>query len=89
MIFEFVRAPHRRLNVGRLAGVSEFHMLIWGADAVDLLQSIVPVIGYSPRRACGLVGLHPKTYRYASKSSGDEELRKRLRELASQRRQFG
>jgi putative transposase len=44
---------------------------------------------YSQRRACGLVGLHPKTYRYASKRSGDEELRKRLRELASQRQRFG
>ena len=45
--------------------------------------------GYSQRRACGLVGLHPKTYRYASKRTGDEELRARLRELASQRRRFG
>ena len=44
---------------------------------------------YSQRRACGLVGLHPKTYRYATKRSGDEELRSRLRELASQRRRFG
>jgi len=44
---------------------------------------------YSQRRACGLVGLHPKTYRYATKRSGDEELRGRLRELASQRRRFG
>lgn len=44
---------------------------------------------YSQRRACGLVGLHPKTYRYASKRTGDEELRPRLRELASQRRRFG
>ena len=44
---------------------------------------------YSQRRACGLVGLHPKTYRYATKRSGDEELRRRLRELASQRRRFG
>ena len=44
---------------------------------------------YSQRRACGLVGLHPKTYRYASKRSGDEELRQRLRKLASQRRRFG
>ena len=35
------------------------------------------------------VGDHPKTYRYASKRSGDEELRNRLRELASQRRRFG
>jgi putative transposase len=45
--------------------------------------------GYSQRRACALVGLHPKTYRYASKRSGDEEHRVRLRELASQRRRFG
>ena len=45
--------------------------------------------GYSQRRACRLVGLHPKTYRYATKRSGDEELRRRLRELASQRRRFG
>ncbi len=45
--------------------------------------------GYSQRRACGLVGLHPKTYRYASKRTGDEGLRARLRELASQRRRFG
>jgi hypothetical protein len=37
----------------------------------------------------GSFGLHPKTYRYASKRSGDEELRIRLRELASQRRRFG
>jgi putative transposase len=44
---------------------------------------------YSQRRACRLVGMHPKTYRYASKRSSDEGLRKRLRELASQRRRFG
>jgi putative transposase len=44
---------------------------------------------YSQRRACGLVGLHPKTYRYASKRTGDEGLRVKLRELASQRRRFG
>jgi putative transposase len=45
--------------------------------------------GYSQRRACGLVGLHPKTYRYASKRTGDEGLRAKLRDLASQRRRFG
>jgi integrase len=45
--------------------------------------------GYSQRRACRLVGLHSKTYRYVTKRSGDEELRRRLRELASQRRRFG
>ncbi len=45
--------------------------------------------GYSQRHACRLVGLHPKTYRYVTKRSGDEELRQRLREMASQRRRFG
>ena len=45
--------------------------------------------GYSQRRACGLVGLNPKTYRYASKRTSDEELRAKLRDLASQRRRFG
>ena len=44
---------------------------------------------YSQRRACRLVGVHPKTYRYATKRSGDDELRRRRRELASQRRRFG
>ena len=39
--------------------------------------------------ACRLVGLHPKTYRYVTNRPGDEELRSRLRELASQRRRFG
>lgn len=31
--------------------------------------------GYSLRRASGPVGLHPKTYRHASKRTGDEDLR--------------
>ena len=45
--------------------------------------------GYSQRRACGLIGLHAKTYRYASKRTSDADLRATLRELASQRRRFG
>jgi len=44
---------------------------------------------YSQRRACRLVGLHPRTYRYRSKRPSDDGLRKRLRELALQRRRFG
>jgi putative transposase len=44
---------------------------------------------YSQRRACGLIGLDPKTYRYASRRSDDAGLRNRLRELASERRRFG
>ena len=45
--------------------------------------------GYSQRRACRLVGLRAKTYRYVSTRPDDGALRARLRELASQRRRFG
>ncbi len=45
--------------------------------------------GYSQRLACSLVGLDRKTYRYASRRPADEAIRKRLRELASERRRFG
>ena len=45
--------------------------------------------GYSQRRACGLVGVEPKTYRYASKRPDDGEVRGRLRALAAERRRFG
>jgi transposase-like protein len=33
---------------------------------------------YSQRRACGLIGLDPKIYRYASRRSNDAELRAKL-----------
>jgi putative transposase len=45
--------------------------------------------GYSQRRACGLIGLAPKTYRYRSRRPDDGELRRRLRQLAAERRRFG
>ena len=44
---------------------------------------------YSQRRACGLIGLAPKTYRYRSRRPDDAGLRQRLRELAEERRRFG
>lgn len=44
---------------------------------------------YSQRRACGLIGLSPKSYRYASRRSDDAAVRLRLRALASERRRFG
>jgi putative transposase len=47
------------------------------------------LIVYTQRRACRLVGLEPKTYRYASKRPDDDALRHRLKELASERRRFG
>lgn len=45
--------------------------------------------GYSQRRACGLVGMAPRVYRYASRRGDDESVRARLRDLAAIRRRFG
>jgi putative transposase len=45
--------------------------------------------GYSQRRACTLVGIDPRVYRYRSSRPDDTALRKRLRDLASERRRFG
>ncbi len=44
---------------------------------------------YSQRRACALVGIAPRVYRYKSSRPDDAGLRKRLRELSSERRRFG
>lgn len=45
--------------------------------------------GHSQRRACGLVAMEPKTYRYASRRPDDAGTRARPRELANERRRFG
>ncbi len=45
--------------------------------------------GLSQRRACRLVGIDHSTLRYRSKRPDDAELRRRLRELAQERRRFG
>jgi putative transposase len=44
---------------------------------------------YSQRKACALVGIDRKSYRYASRRPDDAALRRRLRELALERRRFG
>ena len=44
---------------------------------------------YSHRKACELVGIAPRVYRYRSKRDDDAGLRKRLVELSSERRRFG
>lgn len=44
---------------------------------------------YSQRRACALVGIAPRVFRYRSIRPDDGSLRQRLRELSSERRRFG
>ena len=45
--------------------------------------------GLSERRACRLAELDRSTFQYEKQADGDEALRTRLRELASERRRFG
>ena len=45
--------------------------------------------GHSQRHACDLVGLDPKSYRYASRRSDDMAIRARLKDLANERCRFG
>lgn len=45
--------------------------------------------GLSERRACALADFDRSTFQYQKKTGGDEPLRQRLRELASERRRFG
>lgn len=45
--------------------------------------------GLSERRACELADLHRSVFQYKKQDQGDEALRKRLRELAHERRRFG
>lgn len=44
---------------------------------------------YSQRRACALLGMAAKTYRYAPRRTDDSAIRDRLRTLAAERRRFG
>jgi len=46
-------------------------------------------VGLSQRRACGLVGLHRSTSRYARQRGEDKELRERLRVWAARRPRWG
>ena len=54
-------------------------------QAVERMRSAVVV---SERRACGLIAIHRRTHRYRPKVE-DPRLRKRLCELAAERRRFG
>jgi len=45
--------------------------------------------GVSERRACSLAELDRSTFQYEKREGGDEAFRKRLRELAAERRRFG
>ena len=47
------------------------------------------LFGRSQRRICSLIGIQRSTYHYPVKTRTDEQLRRRLRELAQKRRRWG
>ena len=53
------------------------------------VRHVVEAHGLSERRACRLAELNRSTFQYQKQTGGDEALRQRLRELASERRRFG
>lgn len=53
------------------------------------MSDVIDRHGLSERRACELAGLHRSVFQYEKQDGGDEPLRKRLRELANERRRFG
>ena len=46
-------------------------------------------LGLSERRACLLTGVSPSVYRYRPERGDDDALRRRMRELAGERKRFG
>lgn len=53
------------------------------------MRHAIEAHGYSERRACQLMDMNRRTYRRPVKPDRDAELRRRLRELAEERRRFG
>lgn len=53
------------------------------------MRHVIDAHGLSERRACRLAELDRSTFQYQKQSSTDGALRKRLRDLASERRRFG
>lgn len=53
------------------------------------VRHVMEAHGFSERRACRLAELDRSTFQYQKQTGGDEALRQRLRELASERRRFG
>ena len=55
----------------------------------NIVVHLKEVFQFSERRACVIVGLCRSSCRYQAKPKNDNEIRRRLRELAEQRRKFG
>ena len=78
-----------RADAGRGDAVLDAGKLLTPSSRRKAVTWAIEQKGYSQRRACRLVGIEPKTYRYRSRRPADDALRRRPRELAADRRRFG
>lgn len=53
------------------------------------VSDVIDQNGLSERRACELADLHRSVFQYKKQDQGDDALRKRLRDMANERRRFG
>jgi len=53
------------------------------------VKRVIADHGYSERRACGLIGVDRSSFQYDRRTCTDAAVRKRLKELANERRRFG
>ena len=63
--------------------------MVTPAAKCEAVAHLVETYEVSERRACRLISADRKTVRYRSRRPRDEELRRRLRELAAEQRRFG
>lgn len=54
-----------------------------------MVKEMIEGFGQSEKKACQLIGLQRSSYRYKPKLNNDEELVKRLKELAQKKRRYG
>lgn len=59
------------------------------ASKKSVVRHLISVFKLSERAACGLIGLSRTAYRYNPKPRSDQELKKRLKELATQYPRYG
>lgn len=81
--------PCQKARTSRLSRTAEPYPHRTRTFRRQAARQIIEAYGYSERRACQLIELNRRTLRRVPSPDRDEGLRRRLRELAEERRRFG
>jgi hypothetical protein len=73
----------------RCAETNRFGKLLTPAQRRRAAEVVIENVGLSQRRACNVATCHPKTFRRILLRPADDDLKTRLKELATERRRFG